>query len=36
VPEPVYRAVGVRRGEVFTHGPLVRVRPAADGWEPAG
>ena len=35
VPEPVYRAVGVQRGDVFARGPLVRVRPVAGGWEPA-
>ncbi len=34
VPEAVYRAVGVRPGEIFARGPIVRVRPATGGWEP--
>ncbi len=34
VPEAVYRAVSVRRGDLFAHGPVVRVRPVTGGWEP--
>jgi NAD(P)H-hydrate epimerase len=34
VPEAVYRAVGVRRGDLFARGPMVRVRPAPGGWQP--
>jgi NAD(P)H-hydrate epimerase len=36
VPEAVYETVGVRRGDLFARGPIVRVRPATtDGdWEP--
>ncbi|GAC1447757.1 MAG: hypothetical protein PVSMB4_03820 [Ktedonobacterales bacterium] len=35
VPEAVYRAVGVERGDLFTRGPVVRVRPVPGGWEPS-
>jgi NAD(P)H-hydrate epimerase len=35
VPEVVYRAVGVHRGDLFARGPVVRVWPAIGGWEPA-
>jgi NAD(P)H-hydrate epimerase len=34
VPEAVYRAVGVHRGDLFARGPVVRVRPVIGGWEP--
>jgi NAD(P)H-hydrate epimerase len=34
VPEAVYRALGMRRGDLFAHGPIVRVRPVIGGWEP--
>jgi NAD(P)H-hydrate epimerase len=36
VPEEVYEAVGVRRGNLFARGPIVRVRPEGGGWEPDG
>lgn len=36
VPEVVYQAVGVRRGDLFARGPIVRVRPVPGGWEPDG
>jgi NAD(P)H-hydrate epimerase len=34
VPEAVYGAVGVHRGDLFARGPIVHVRQATDGWEP--
>jgi len=32
VPEPVYRAVGVERGQVFAQGPIVRVEVQGGNW----
>lgn len=34
VPPAVYHAVGVTRGALFGAGPIVRIRPVAQGWEP--
>jgi len=34
VPEAVYRAVGVHRGNLFARGPIAHLRRADVGWEP--
>ena len=34
VPAGAYRAVGVDPGMLFARGPIVRVRPVANGWDP--
>ncbi|HET9494611.1 MAG TPA: NAD(P)H-hydrate epimerase [Chloroflexia bacterium] len=34
VPAAVYRAVGAEPGELFSSGPIVRVRVSAEGWQP--
>ncbi|HVB63792.1 MAG TPA: NAD(P)H-hydrate epimerase [Nitrolancea sp.] len=33
IPDWVYEAVGIERGTLFRHGPIVRVTPTDDGWE---
>jgi NAD(P)H-hydrate epimerase len=33
VPAAVYQAVGVEQGDLFAEGPIVRVRPAPQGWD---
>jgi NAD(P)H-hydrate epimerase len=33
IPPPIYRAVGVELGSLFSQGPIVRVHPVAGGWE---
>lgn len=34
IPAAIYRAVGVELGTLFARGPIVRVHPVANGWEP--
>ncbi|HUY75702.1 MAG TPA: NAD(P)H-hydrate epimerase [Ktedonobacterales bacterium] len=34
IPAAVYQAPGVESGTLFASGPIVRLRPADDGWEP--
>ncbi len=35
VPEPVYRAVGVKSGQVFARGPILGVEVRGSDWHPA-
>jgi len=35
VPEAVYSAIGVQRGALFSHGPIVRIQSVDARWEPA-